>query len=518
MRLTFEGGLNERGDQGIDPREAAAGVNFEMGLNINYLRPRDAFDHYATAPITTSAITGFAQLIKRDDTETTIVVNGANVYQVSGASPTFTSVGTVAAGSKLRDVYWSLGDYLILTDITKTTPIKKWDGATFSTLTTGLEPTNLYARYGVVHLGRVWLFNVTTSTDTPHLLVASAFENPTSYDTSARAPFTTSTATGSEAFYMLTPDLRPINGVSVFYNELVISTDRGRLYKLTGSSANDFRWVPFYQGSAAIGTETMINIGNDVAFMKEGGSIDLLSSTQNFGDVRADDVSRWIPETVKSLTGGIAAYDQFRQKVYWFVSDGGIGKVLVLFKDRMSGELSPWSVYTTAHSSDFLTSAVKYMRKPGTADYYIFFGDSSGNIFLMPGTGEGDGETNSPIYTSRRTRLLEGDGVNNIAMGIVQYRRKSEASLNIKATWGEDYGESSAVVILKGDSGESGVYFGGAAYFGGDFYFSQGFAFADSPSTRSFSHSGIGNSLFLELSADTTKPFQVDFLEIDLGR
>lgn len=516
LRISFEGGLNERGDQGIDPREAASGENFELGLNINYFRPRDAFDHYATAPITTSPIAGFAQLIKRDDTETTLVVNGVNVYQVSGSPPVFSSVGTVTSGSKLRDVYWALGDYLILTDITKTTVVKKWDGTTFSSLTTGLG-TALYAKYGVVHKGRVWLFNVKTSTDTPHLMVASAFENPESYDTSARAPFVTSTATGNEAFYMLTPDLRPINGVTVFYNELIISTQRGKLYKLAGSDANDFQWVPFYQGSAAIGNETMVNIGNDVAFMKEGGAIDLLSATQQFGDVRADDVSRWIQTSVQGLTDGIAVYDQFRQKVYWFVQEGTVGKVLTLFKDRMVGDLSPWSVYTTGHASDFVTSAARYMRKPGTVDYYTFFGDSTGKIFFMPGTGEGDGDTNTPIRTTRRTRLLEADGVNNIALGVIQYRRLAEVEMTLNMQWGEDYGESVALVTLKGPSGVGGAFFGGSTYFGGDAFFNEGFRFEDKPSKRSFSHVGVGDSFTLELSADTVKTFQVDFVELGLG-
>lgn len=517
MRLTFEGGLNERGDQGIDPREAAAGYNFELGLNVNYLRPRDAFDHYATAPITTSAVTGFAQLIKRNGTETTLVFNGANAYQVSGTTPAFTSVGAITAGSKLRDLYWSLGDYLILTDIAKTTVVKKWDGTTFSTLTTGLGATNLYAKYGVVHAGRVWLFNVTAGSDTPHLMVASAFENPESYDTSARAPFVTSTATGNEAFYMLTPDLRPINGVTVFYNELIVSTERGRLYKLTGSTANDFRWVPFYQGSAAVGNETLVNIGNDVAFMKEGGSIDLLSATERFGDVRADDVSRWLPVAVKSLSDGIAAYDQFRQKVYWFVEDGSGGKVLVLFKDRLAGELSPWSIYTTAHESDFVTQAVKYMRKPGTDDYFTFFGNATGKIFYLPGSGEGDGETATPVQMMRRTKLLEADGVTNLAMGVVQYRRLAEVDLSLLLQWGEDYGASTATVTLKGPSTDTGAYFGGGVYFGGNVYFALGFAFSESPSRRSFSHVGVGDTFTVEVAAETVKSYQVDFLEIAVG-
>ncbi len=517
MKITFEGGLNENGDQDIDPKECSAGKNFELGLSINYLTPRPAFDHYATAPITTSAVTGFMQLVKRDDTETTLATVGDTVYQVSGASPVFSSVGTVTAGSKLRDTYWSLGDYLVITDITKTTVVKQWDGTTFGTLTTGLG-TDLYAKYGVVHNGRVWLFNVKTTTDTPHLMVASAFEDPTSYDISARAPQVTSFATGNEAFYMLTPDLRPINGVTLFYNQLIISTDRGRLFKLTGTDANDYAWTPFYQGSAATGTETMINIGNDVAFMKEGGSIDLLSSTQNFGDVRADDASRWIINSVQGLTDGIAAYDQFRQKVYWFVQPtSSTGSVLVLFKDRFQSGLSPWSIYTTQHASDFITSAVKYMRKPGTTDNYVFFGDSTGKIFYMPGSGSGDGETLSSIATSRKTRLLEADGVSNIALGTVQYRRNAQVSLDITTSWGEDYGGDTASVTLKGQTSSDGAYYGGAFYYGGDVYYSQGFQFNSYPSKRSFSHTGIGELLTVELSLDTVHTFQIDNVELSLG-
>lgn len=515
MRIMFAGGLNENGSQSINEQECAEGQNFELGLNISHFQPRAAFEHYGTAPVTTN-ITGFMQLVKRDDTETTLVAAGTNVYQLTSA-PAFTSVGTITSGSKLRDVYWALDDYLVITDITKTTVVKKWDGTTFSTLTTGLG-TDLYAKYGAVHNGRVWLFNVKTTTDTPHLMVASAFEDPTSYDTALRAQDSSFT-TGNEAFYMVTPDLRPINGVVVFQNVLIISTERGRLYSLTGDDSTNYAWTPFYQGSAVTGTETMVNMGNDVAFMKEGGSMDLLSATQNFGDVRTDDISRWIPEQVKGLTDGIAVYDQFNQKVYWFVTQpgGSYGKVLVLFKDLMASSVSPWSVYRTAHASLFITSAAKYMRKPGSTDQAVFFGDASGRVFFLPGIVAGDGETLSSISTSRKTKLLEADGITQVLTGEIQYRRLAQVTMDVTVDWGEDYAESTASIILKGPTTEStGAVWSGTGYWSGSSYWSQGFSFAAKPSVRGFSNVGVGKTFTVEVSADTIKDFQVDHLDIAL--
>jgi hypothetical protein len=154
--------------------------------------------------------------------------------------------------------------------------------------------SSLFAKYGIVHKGRVWLFNVKTTTDTPHLMVASAFENPISYSTTDRAVSTTF-VTGSEAFYMLTPDLKPINGVGTFHGDLVISTEKGRLFRLSGSSSIDYKWTEFYANSFAIGNEAMTDGGNDLYYMRSGGNIESLTATQQYGDVSVDDLSRWIP-------------------------------------------------------------------------------------------------------------------------------------------------------------------------------------------------------------------------------
>ncbi len=311
--LVFSGGINEQDVALVSPEECIEGYNSELGFNRTSFRPRKPFDLMGTAT-NAGDVRGIMQLIKSDSTETTLIQSDDTVYDWDGAS-SFTSKGTVRASSKLRGTHWSLDDYLVITDLDKTTVVKKWDGSTLSTLATGIEPTDLYAKYAIVHLGRMWLFNVTAGTDTPHLMTASAFEDPTSYDVSGVRG---GSGTSTEAVFMTTPDLLPINGVELWQGILIISTDGGRLWKLTGTDAADFEWVPFYTGSHATGTETMASIGNDVVYMKRDGVIESLVGTERFGDVTANDMSKWIRRTTSGLSDCQTVYDQSRQKVYFF--------------------------------------------------------------------------------------------------------------------------------------------------------------------------------------------------------
>lgn len=519
MKLYFPGGLNEQ--ENPDILECIQGFNFELGLRQSKLKPRLPYALKGTATNGLAA-NGFVQLVKRDNTETTLVQTGDTVYQWDGDT-TFTSRGTVSTNSRLRGVTWSLGDYSVVTDIGKAAVVKKWSGSAFTTLTTGLG-TDLYAKYGIVHQNRVWLANVTTSTDTPHLIVASAFENPESYDTSKRASVDTFSAS-TAAFYLLSPDLRPINGMIVFMDELVISTEGGRLFKLSGSSPTDYKFIDFYAGSAATGSESIANIGNDAIYMKAGGNIDLLSSTQKFGDVAADDVSRWIPNTVDGLTGSITIYDQVRQKIFFFVS----GKILVLYKDLIGAELSPWSVYTTQESFAFNTNAAIYMKRPGTQEYSVFFGDEVGRIFDLNGSpGDGDAGTET-VSVQRKTRFIQdGEGgdrfgrnaldlMRSVLHGQVIYRRISAAcDVTVSFDWGDEYNESSSTITLKGaPTGSSAVYYSGLHYYSGaGSYYSSGEAFAQKISSQSFSPTGKGPGCFVKVSLDTDTDFQIDYLRL----
>lgn len=513
--LTFEGGINEQDVSLVEIPECIEGHNFELGFKNTHFQPRKPFDHLGTAT-NASQIHGFIQLIKADNTETTLVQAGDTVYLWDGSS-TFTSKGTVNAASRLRSATWTLGGYTVITDTAKQTVVKKWDGTTFSTLTTGLA--SLYAKYAIVHLGRMWLFNVKAGTDTPHLFVASEFENPESYNTSLRAK-DSSFSTGNEAFYMVTPDLKPINGVALFFGSLVISTEGGQLWKLTGNDSTDFALVPFYSGSAAVGTESMANIGDDVVYMKRDGVIESISATEKFGDTKTDDLSKWIPISTSGVTSCITVYDQTRQKVYFFA---GSNKLLVLFKDMLGTGLSPWSLYKTDESSSFITNAVIYMRQPGGSNYYVYWGDSLGKIYQMDGTGDGDaGATDIVAY--RKTRMFDKverkdgtvfDPYKDTFRGTVYYRRIADIDLLLDVEWADDYAINRCTIPLAGPAvGDTASYFGGSAYFAGSYYFNTGFQYSQRTSTKGFSPVGRGPGFYLGFTVQSAQIFDIMRIEV----
>lgn len=520
MKIFYGAGLNE--NQYPHPAEAALGsYNFDLQKDSSFLFPRKPFDLLGTAA-GSGSILGLLQLIKRDNTETTLVQRGATVSKWDGAT-TYSSVATITAVAQLRATYWALDDYLVITDLQKKQVVSKWDGASFSSLTTGLG-SSLYAKYGIVHNSRVWLFNVTTTTDTPHLMVASKFEDPTSYDTSNRA-ISGTFVTGSEAFYMLTPDLKPINGVALSINgDLIISTERGQLFKLTGSSPEDYAWVNFYPHSSAIGDEGMVSTGNDIHYLRQGAAIESLQATQNYGDVAADDLSRWIPTTIKNQTGAIAVYDQQNQKVLWFLT--GASKVLAFHKDQFYGgcvvdeagqklKLSPWSVYKTSHDSAFTTSCAKYMRLPGTQEYTVLFGDSSGRIYDLNGAGDGDGGT-TDITLVRKMRTLGPDYTRQIPKGRVQYERTHECEISITLDWGDEYNSSTSSVTLKGPlPSDVSAFFGGSYYFGGSVYFgSADEVLSGVKSHINTSFVGRGSVVTKTVSSNNKVRYHVDYIEL----
>lgn len=524
MKIYFSAGLNEQDSPNL--YEAAKGsFNFVLNKDSYKFISRVPFDLAGTAP-NGEAIGGFLQLIDRSDNETTLVQAAEDVYLWSGGS-TFSSVGTCATASRLRDCHWSLDDYLIITDLEKATPVKTWDGTTFGTLTTGLAGT-LYAKYGIVHRNRVWLFNLKEgSTELAHVIAASEFEGPTNYDTTIQIGSSTLTS-GTEAFYMTTPDLRPINGVALFHNTLIISTEGGRLFRLDGNDSTDYAWVDFYVKSNAIGDESLANIGNDVVYMRQGGNIESVKSTDKYGDVSADDLSRWIPSTVTGLTSAITVYDQDNQIVYFFVTD----KILVLFKDILYGgvllsdkgeraNLSPWSVYQTQDTTAFDTSAARYMRIPGETGYTVYFGDSTGRILDMNGTGTSGDAGSSPIQVVRKTRFLERtegvDFLRRVTRGNVRYRRKGQSTLYIDFDWGDEYNVTTVEIGLKGVSAVSGQYWGGEAYWGGEFYWGTAeFDFAEKVSHQNYSAIGKGTGTTLTLyTEENYANYEVFYVEIE---
>lgn len=527
--LEFPYGLNEN----VTPQigECVEGQNFDLQAFRSSLNPRQPFDLKGTAT-NAGKLTGLLQLIKRDNTETTLTVNGTAVYKWDGAA-SFTSKGSVVADALLRGEYWSLGEYLVITDLNINNVVKTWDGTTFTDMThTGIVG-NLYAKFAIAHLNRMWLFNIKIgSTSYPDMILACKFEDPTNWDNSARGGASTvgggSFSTGLEAFYLLVPDLKAINGVCLFQNQLVISTDKGRMWNLSGTSAKDFQFVDFQDTAPAIGMNAVISMGNDIVYPRQGNAIALLYATLNYGNVLQAGIGHWLPTTLANVTTyNDIVYDVTNQRVLFFVN----GKVLVLYKEILAqdrGALkdgpSPWGVYTTLDSSSLNTLAAKYMLRPGTTTYSVFFGDDTGRIFDLYGSGtSGDGgSTSATVTCSRRSRHIGVEVMDpwpyideNIT-GHVRYRRLVAASATISFDWDDEYSTTSNVVSLKGPpSNDPSPYFGGAFYYNDGMYYNAGFSANRRVSSMNINPGGKGPGFFLTVSAASATPWQIDQVEMD---
>jgi hypothetical protein len=527
MILRFGGGLNENSDP--NPDECSMGYNFDLDVNNASFKARLPIDVYGTAP-NGGSINAILQLVKRDNTDTTLVNASDKIYLWDGSSG-FTLKTTITDGAKLRSAYWSLGDYLVISDVNLKNPVLKWDGTTCSVMPTGLGHP-FYAKYAICHANRIWYFNIVdNATAYPHMIVASAFEDPTTLDATVRGGPTSQggsggLSTGLEAFFLLSPDLRPINGVCFFKSTLIISTVDGKLFQLTGTKSTDFEFTDFFDMEPAIGDESLLPIGNDVLYFRRGGRLSLMFATQDYGDVNIADVSNWIPNTVSQVaTVNSMVYDVLTQRALLFIP----GKVLVLFKNILSQEryslktaISPWSVYTTQDASNFDTNHATYIRHPGGSDYTVFFGDASGRILDMDGEQADDGGT-QPIIAYRRSRHIGTEILNpwpwmeeNIT-GHLRYLRNAATECSLLIEWDDEYNTSQMNLTLKGPAANDTTtpYFGGNFYFNRSSYFNQGFEFAQRQSSLNLSPGGKGPGFYIGLYLASDNPFEIRSVEFD---
>ena len=509
--LRFGGGLNQLDDELVNDDECIDGENFLIDADSRQFRPRPFFTLKGTAT-NAGEINGIMQLIKRDDTTTTLVQAAGDVYSWDGSS-SFTQVGTAATTSLLRDSYWSLDEVLVITDLSKATVVKQWNGTAYATMTHAIAGvTNLYARYSIVWQNRVWLLNIKTdSTDSPHILLASEHNNYDNYNNSW-TPIST-TLTSSAPFFLVIPDNRPINGVAVFYDTMVISTIDGRIFRLSGTDATNYRVNEFYAGSSAAGTELITNIGNDIAYVRKGGHVErLMASPDQFGDTRADDLSKWIRDETEGLTSGILVYDQTRQRVCLFTGN----KVMVLDKYILeSGTgLSPWMKWTTQMSSNLDVSAAKFLRIPGDTDYSVYFGGPAGQIYDMNGSGTGD-HGSTEVIAYRKSHLISSfQTVDDTVSGRVHYRRVGVCDLDMVFEWSDEYSTTMCRVPLKGPIVSMGAdFWGGDLYWGGEDYWNEGGVSEQRVSSAGFSAVGKGPSFFVTLKIISTVSFLVNKVE-----
>lgn len=478
--LRFGAGINTvSSPNDVDPLECVTGSqNFDLVLDNNETGRRPAFDLVATAT-NGERINGFVQLQKQDGTLSTLVQAGGTVYEWDGTPTGFTAVGTVSSGARLRgprQANWTLDEKAIITDLALLQPVMEWDGTTFQEMTTGLA-TEFFAKYCLIFGERGYFANVKATTATPHMIVGSALSDINSLTVTNRP---SSTLAVDDPFYLLAPDLKPINGIVGAFGLIDFSTSRGKLFKLTGTDSTDFAIAELYQDSGAVGDESMAFIGNDVAYGRPG-KIETLYATNQLGDVATDDLSRPISNLVENIDDWLVLFNPRFQRIYFFSQkEAFLGVFYKAFLDQRIRkiaertavpDLSPWSIWKTNHSLNFQPTAAMVMRRPSDGLEITYIGGPDGGIYELEGRGGQDGGT-ADIDYRRRSRIFDGPpGANNFDMTCwLSYKRMFAADLDVTFEFGgRQQGDQPRTITLAASTNVP--VFGGGSYFGGDTYF-----------------------------------------------
>lgn len=501
--LRFGGGVNSRASPDeIDPRECAAGTNFVLDAGNTNLRNRPPFDLKATAP-NGERINGFATLRTSGDVISMLVQAGAAVYQFDGTS-FGAQVGTVNSAARLRGRLshnFELDDLVIITDLAAQEAVKTWDGSSFSTMTHNLTG-DFVARYCYVSGARAFYGNViSNSAATPHLVVGSGLEDYNDLSVSDRP----SSALGSaDPFYITTQDLRPVNGLVASFGLLMFSSRGGSIYVLEGADATDYVVNELHPNSGATGSEGVAFIGNDVIYGRVG-VIESLIATDRFGDVESNDISIKIADQIDGFDDWVIAYNQRLQRVYCYPENQA--EIWVLHKTLMESEVSPWVRWTTQHESSFNPTAMMTCLDPADGLEKVFFGDASGNLYVMEGTGSGDAGS-ADIATERLSGLLTVPlGAQMFELdGWLTYRKNEAATVTLRFEYaGETVFNEDITITLPAITGD--VY-GGNSYYGGDSFY--GAPFANRLTRRKFRTPGQSEMLQVRVTVEGQTDIEIN--------
>lgn len=475
VTIKFGGGLHTRASEDeIDAREAADGQNFLLDLENRELRPRPPFDLVGTVP-NAAEIRGGGSYLKADGTASFIIQAGNKVYSWDGVT-TFTEEATVNANSKLRGHHrthsWALDDKLLLTDLALLETVKEWDGSnlTSSVFTKGPSAEafgTFYAKYLSVADERAMFSNVKDAGGAlPHMMVGSERSNYLKISVADRP---SSSLSEADPFFLLTPDLRPINGHVEAFGSTILSTEHGEMFNLTGTSAKDFAFSNFYPGSAASGDEPVAYVGNDILYGRQG-RIESLRDTDRFGDSEADDVTKPVANETEDYEGWTIVYNARLNRAYCFPAEGS--ECWVLQNTMRGGQVSPWMRWTTDHALAFRPTFVMPMLDPADGLEYVFMGDEDGNLYRLEGSGtDGDGG-DTEIAVEWLTKLFSTpvDTQAFALEGWVKYRKNVAFQIQLVFELaGETASRELVTINVPGVSGAA--HFGGAHYFGGTVYF-----------------------------------------------
>ena len=389
--IKFGGGIHTRAPEDeIHPRECSSGQNFDLDIERLEFVNRPPFDLVGTTP-NTASIQGFISLQQSDGTVKFAVQSGTKVFDWDG-DVTFTDTGvTVDATAQLRgrlEYNWQLDDKVLITDLNLKEDVMEWDGTTLQNVTfTKDDPAvgfgDFRAKYLVIQNERVLYGNVyENGTNTKHLIVGSSRAD---YDHISVSDRPSSALSASDPFFMIQPDYRPINGMVEAYNNIIVSSEYGNLFRIEGQSAEDFLMTPFYPRSGATGDESLVYAGNDFYYGRQG-RIESVLSTERFGNIATDDISIGIEDKINDFKGWTSIFNSRTQKVYFFPDEQS--EVWVFNKPlyeklkqieqgtnastEQGNQLSPWSKYVTGHALAFQPTAVMNMLDPSDGLEYVF--------------------------------------------------------------------------------------------------------------------------------------------------
>jgi len=513
--IRFGSGINvQQSSLDIDPSESAGGFNFGLDINRKSFFRREVFDLAATTP-NAGSILGFAQLVSTEGAISTLVQSGGNVYKWDG-STTFSLVGTCDSNSRLRGAFkanWPLTNQVIVTDLNLLTPVKIWDGTNFFTLPHNLSGP-FYAKYCEVQDERAFYLNVFNGVALPHMIVGSERSDNTNLSVANRP---SSSLGAADPFYLLSPDLRAVNGSAIILNSLAFSTRDAHVYLLNGTTAQDFSLVPLHDGSGSVSDEGFLYVGNDVAYTR-AGKIESLFASLRQGDVDADDISRTIGPLIQEQKDWIACYNSRLQRVYFFCPE--LSSVFVYHKTfldermrslanfRPSTDQSAWSLWQTDHALAYQPQCSMTLIDPVTQLETVFMGDASGHIYRLEGTGSQDGGT-TDMRCERLSKAydlpLEGE-VFEIS-GWVVYRKIANITLTLSFEYqGYNLFDQSVTVTLTGPT-FAPVYSGGYYYNNGSYYTSQ---FTRRLQRVPFTAAGRGTGVQVRATISGSSEFEIE--------
>ena len=503
--LTFGGGIHSRRRiSDIDIDECVAGSeNFDLEPQFLALTPRKPFDQVGTAP-NAGSIRGYAQLCRTDGSLSTLIQARDRVYSWNGSTG-FTEVGQVNATARLRggiEHNFLLENITIITDLERVETVKKWDGTTFAQFAHDLGG-DFFAKFCRIFGERAVLANVKTTTDTPHVALFSKRGDSETLTTGNRP----SSGLGlDDPFFLPMPDLKPINGLEFAFGELLFSTERGRLYRLSGSSALDYFMEELYNIKSVVGDEAVINIGNDL-LLGLPGRIETLSGVLEFGDVQANDVSIEIADQVEDVQSWRLFYDRNREHVYAFGANQS--GVLILHKRLLDqAEESPWSKWTTTQSMAFDPVTVMPIIDPLTMIDAIYMGDENGNIYRMQGSGDKDGGTDA-VTVKRRTGLIEIPAGNAFDLkGWISYRKLFETLVTIRVLYGgkEEFTQETQTKL---PTNTNIAVYGGAHYYGDNQTF-YGAEFSQRIAIQDWRAAGLSSHFQIEVEFDAESAVHIE--------